>query len=107
MREDAERARGEVAPAIAYQRTRYAEWGTDRGEPRPEPIRPQDLPWERYFVGNPDEVADGLARLHAEAPYDHFCFWSRLPGITHEQALANLRLFASEVAPRVRAAVKA
>ena len=50
-------------------------------------------------------MAEGLARLHEEAPYDHFCFWARLPGITHEQALENLRLFASEVAPRVRDAV--
>jgi alkanesulfonate monooxygenase SsuD/methylene tetrahydromethanopterin reductase-like flavin-dependent oxidoreductase (luciferase family) len=85
----------------------YAEWGTDRVEPALVPIRPDDLPWERYLVGNPDEVADDLIRLHAEASYDHFCFWGRLPGITHEQALENVRLFASEVVPRVREAVKA
>ena len=105
VHEDSERARGDVAPAIAYQRSRYAEWGTDRGEPEPEQIRPEDLPWERYLVGDPGEVADGLIELYAEAPYDHFCFWGRLPGITHEQALENMRLFASEVAPRVRDAV--
>ncbi len=105
--EDPDRARSEVGPAIAYQRSRYAEWGTDGGEPKPEPIRAEDLPWERYFVGNPDEVAEGLIRLHEEAPYDHFCFWGRLPGITHEGALESMRLFASEVAPRVRGAVKA
>jgi alkanesulfonate monooxygenase SsuD/methylene tetrahydromethanopterin reductase-like flavin-dependent oxidoreductase (luciferase family) len=62
----------------------YAERGTDRVEPAPVPIRPDDLPWERYLVGNPDEVADGLIRLHAEASYFHFCFWGRLPGITHD-----------------------
>jgi alkanesulfonate monooxygenase SsuD/methylene tetrahydromethanopterin reductase-like flavin-dependent oxidoreductase (luciferase family) len=107
VHEDSERARSDVAPAIAYQRSRYAEWGTDRGEPKPEPVRPEDLLWERYFVGNSDEVAEGLARLCEEAPYDHFCFWARLPGLTHEQALESMRLFASEVAPRVRHAVKA
>ena len=53
-------------------------------------------------MGSPDEVAEGLIRLHQEAPYDHYCFWGRLPGITHEQALANARLFASEVMPTVR-----
>jgi probable F420-dependent oxidoreductase len=102
VHEDPERALADVAPAISYQRSRYAEWGTDRDRPRPEPIRPEDLPWERYLVGSPDEVADGLIRLHQEAPYDHYCFWGRLPGITHEQALANARLFASEVIPKVR-----
>jgi alkanesulfonate monooxygenase SsuD/methylene tetrahydromethanopterin reductase-like flavin-dependent oxidoreductase (luciferase family) len=107
VHEDAERAREIVAPTSAYQRTRYAEWGTDRGKPKPEPISPEDLPWERYLVGTPDEVAEGLARLHEEAPYDHLCFWGRLPGVTHEAALANIRLFASEVAPRVREMVRA
>ncbi len=35
-----------------------------------------------------------------------FCFWGRLPGVTHEQALTNMRLFATDVIPRVRDAVK-
>jgi len=105
VHEDAERARAEVASAISYQRSRYAEWGTDRGEPRPQPIRPEDLPWERYLVGDPDGVAEGLVQLYQEAPYDHLCFWGRIPGLTHEQALRSIRLFASEVAPKVRGAV--
>ena len=105
VHEDAGRAREIVGPAIAYQRTRYAEWGTDRDRPPPGPIREEDLPWERYLVGTPGEVAEGLISLHEEAPYDHLCFWGRLPGVTHEQALANMRLFASEVIPRVIDAV--
>ena len=98
VHEDSERARADVAPAISYQRSRYAEWGTDRESRSPHRIQPEDLPWERYLVGNPDEVAEGLISLYKVAPYDHFCFWGRLPGITHQQALANMRLFASEVA---------
>ena len=101
VHEDAGRAREIVTPAIAYQRTRYAEWGADRDRPKPEPINPEDLPWERYLVGTPDEVADGLVRLYEEAPYDHLCFWGRLPGVTHEEAFANMRLFATEVVPKV------
>jgi alkanesulfonate monooxygenase SsuD/methylene tetrahydromethanopterin reductase-like flavin-dependent oxidoreductase (luciferase family) len=107
VHEDAGRAREIVAPAIAYQRTRYAEWGTDREKPRPELIQPEDLPWERYLVGTPNEVTNGLIDLYQEAPYDHFCFWGRLPGVTHEEALANARLFAERVAPKVREAVAA
>jgi len=107
VREDWEQARTEVGPAIAYQRSRYAEWSTDRDEPEPQKIQPEDLPWERYFVSTPDEVARGLIQVHREAPYDHVCFWGRLPGITHEQALESQRLFVSEVDPEVRDAVKA
>jgi alkanesulfonate monooxygenase SsuD/methylene tetrahydromethanopterin reductase-like flavin-dependent oxidoreductase (luciferase family) len=69
--------------------------------------RTEDLPWERYLVGTPEEVAEAFIELYQEAPYDHFCFWGRLPGVIHEQALANMRLFASRVAPRVRNAVTA
>lgn len=107
VHEDAGRAREIVAPAIAYQRTRYREWGADREKPRPDPISSEDLPWERYLVGTPDEVAEGLIDLYEEAPYDHFCFWGHLPGVTHEEALANARLFAERVAPKVREAVEA
>ena len=95
-----------VAPAIACQRTRYTEWGTDRDKPKPEPIRSEDLPWERHLVGTPGEVTEGLIGLYQEAPYDYLCLWDRLPGLTHEQALENMRLFAAEVAPRVREAVE-
>lgn len=107
VHEDAGRAREIVGPAIAYQRTRYAEWGTDRGKPRPEPIREEDLPWERYLVGTPEEVTRGLVELYREAPYDHFCFWGRLPGVTHEEAVENMRLLATKVVPGVREAVEA
>jgi hypothetical protein len=55
----------------------------------------------------PVSVAERLIRLHEEAPYDHLCYWARLPGVTHEQALRSMRLFATEVAPSVRDAVKA
>jgi len=48
-----------------------------------------------------------LIELYQEAPYDHFCSWGHLPSVTHEQALANMRLFASRVARRVRNAVTA
>ncbi len=96
----------DVAPAIAYQRNRYAEWGTDRDKPKLKPMRPEELPWEKYFVGTPDQVAEGLIALYKGAPYDRFCFSGWLPGLSHEQAIKSTRIFASEVAPKVRDAVE-
>lgn len=106
VHESSERAWDIVSPGMAYQANRYAEWGTDPDKAVPARMRPEDLPRERYAVGDPDEVAEKLVRLHEKAPYDHLCFWARLPGVSHEQALENMRLFASEVAPRVQDAVK-
>jgi len=70
-----------VAPAIAYQRTRYTEWGTDCDKPKPEPIRSEDLPWERHLVGTPGEVTEGLIGLYQEAPYDHLCYGTGSPAL--------------------------
>ena len=95
-----------LAPVIVYQRIRYTEWGTDRDKPKPEPVSSEDLPWERYLVGTPGEVTEGHIELYQEAPYDHLCFWGRLPGVTPEQALENMRLFTAEVAPKVLEAVE-
>ena len=97
-------------PLMAYLRAhddpRYTEWGTDRDKAKPEPMNSEDLPWERCLVGTPGEVTEGLIGLYQEAPYDHLCFWGWLPGVTHEQALENMRFFAAEVAPQVREAVE-
>jgi hypothetical protein len=35
-------------------------------------------------------------------PFDHFAFWARLPGLSHEQAMTSLALFAGQVVPRMR-----
>jgi hypothetical protein len=85
-------------------------------------VRERALAEETLLVGNGTVPTCGLwydfrqklslgdyAQFHAEcqeAPYDHLCSWERLPSVTHEQALANMRLFASRVASRVRDAVK-
>ena len=105
VHENGERAWDLVAPGLAYQASRYAEWGADPEGPTPHRLRPEDLDRDKFFVGTPDEVAGRLVALHEEVPYDHLCFWGRLPGVTHEAALANMRLFASEVAPKVREGV--
>jgi probable F420-dependent oxidoreductase len=104
VHESSDRAWEIASPGIAYQASRYGEWGADG--PKPERVRPEDLDRERYHVGAPNDVAERLIQLHERSSYDHLCFWGRLPGVSHEQALASMRLFASEVAPRVQGAVR-
>ena len=106
VHEDVEQTNEIIASAIAYQRTRYAEWGPDRDTPKPDLVRLEDLPWERHLVGTPVQVVEGLVTLYEEVLFDHLYSWGRLPGVTYEQALANMRFFASEVAPRVRETVE-
>jgi probable F420-dependent oxidoreductase len=101
-----EQAWKDVAPGIAYQTSRYAEWGTDRESPRPQPQRADALDRKRYdFVGSAEQVAESLVALHRDVPYQQVCFWARLPGLTTQQARRNLERFQSQVVPRVRAAL--
>lgn len=85
--ESADQAWQEAAPGIAYLE------GQLRGE-QPEPHR------EDYLVGTPDEVADRLRALADELRFEHFAHWARLPGLSHDRAMASLDLFAAEVLPR-------
>jgi alkanesulfonate monooxygenase SsuD/methylene tetrahydromethanopterin reductase-like flavin-dependent oxidoreductase (luciferase family) len=82
--ESAARAWEEAAPGIAYLEEQL------RGE-RPS-LRSED-----YLVGTPDQVASRLAELHEELRFEHFAHWARLPGLSHERAMASLELFANEV----------
>jgi alkanesulfonate monooxygenase SsuD/methylene tetrahydromethanopterin reductase-like flavin-dependent oxidoreductase (luciferase family) len=104
---DGERAWAEAAPCIAYQQSRYAEWRADRDQPRPTPLRAEDLDRAQTLIGTPDEVARQLIAIYRQAPYDHFCFWGRLPGLSHAQASDSARLFMEQVVPQVLSAIAA
>jgi alkanesulfonate monooxygenase SsuD/methylene tetrahydromethanopterin reductase-like flavin-dependent oxidoreductase (luciferase family) len=110
VHEDAATAWRQAAPAIAYLEGALAGYVAGRNEPASSsersPLPPdEDLRPEAFLVGTPDDVAERLVRLHHQAPYDQFAFWGRLPGFTYEQASRTIRLFASEVVPKVRTAL--
>jgi len=105
VHDDPRRAWADVAPGLAYQVNQYLRWGTDADQPKPSPVRVDDLNPENYFVGTPEQVAERLIRLYREAPYNHLCFWARLPGLSHEQAVGSMRRFSENVVPHVRSAL--
>lgn len=107
VHEDSDYAKRIQTEHLAYRESRYAEWATPLGQEPPKPMRPGDFNPDEQAAGTPDEVAEKLIELHGRAPYDHLCFWGRPPTATHEEALSSMRLFAREVAPRVREAVAA
>lgn len=106
--DSAESAWNEVADGIAYQLNRYADWGTDRDQPRPKVLSAQDLQRENFpFVGHPEQVAQAMVELHREIPYVHFCYWGRTPGLNTIQVRKNQQRFQSEVVPLVNSALLA
>lgn len=93
----AEQAWAEAAPGIAYLEGQISAYSGAAAGPPPQR--------GDYLVGTPDEVAIRLTELHAALRFTHFAHWARLPGLSHERAVASLRLFATEVLGPVAALV--
>lgn len=85
---------GEVADHFFYQYNRYREWGGGR-----QISHPDELPSERYIVGQPEEVAARVGALVARTTCDRLFFWARPPGLDIERANRSIERFAREVIP--------
>ncbi len=60
----------------------------------------EDLAADRFLVGTPEEVVEGIERYRREFGMDHLVLRSRWPGMPVETARDSYRLFAEEVMPR-------
>jgi alkanesulfonate monooxygenase SsuD/methylene tetrahydromethanopterin reductase-like flavin-dependent oxidoreductase (luciferase family) len=86
----------DVAEHFLYQYNRYREWGGGQA------IESADqLPRDRYLVGEPAEVAASVRALVARTGCDRLFFWARPPGLAIELANRSLERFAGEVVPLV------
>lgn len=56
------------------------------------------------MIGSPETVRERLTLLRDEIGLKHFICSFFLPGLSHEQAIESMRLFASEVMPALREA---
>jgi alkanesulfonate monooxygenase SsuD/methylene tetrahydromethanopterin reductase-like flavin-dependent oxidoreductase (luciferase family) len=84
----------EVAEHFLYQYNRYREWGGG------QTIESADqLPRDRYLVGEPAEVAAGVRALIERTGCDRMFFWARPPGLAIDLANRSLERFAYEVMP--------
>ena len=92
---------GELAPAIAYQLTKYHQWRFDEAERPADVIAPHDLDREHFLVGDPDALIARLVQLMSSVPIDCVCFWGRPPGVSAAAARQNVERVAKEVMPKV------
>ena len=53
----------------------------------------------RFVLGSPSKVAEGLAHLMARVEHSHFIYKPQWPGYDHAHAMAQLERFGSEVVP--------
>ncbi|MBA2475949.1 MAG: LLM class flavin-dependent oxidoreductase [Actinobacteria bacterium] len=98
--EDPERGWSEVREHLLYQFNRYREWFAAGGDaPAATVSDPEELPRERYLIGTPAQVIEGIEAFHEQHGFDRLVFWARLPGQPLEQSQRSLELFAERVIP--------
>jgi probable LLM family oxidoreductase len=103
--ETSEQAAREFFPSYRETMTRI---GRERGWPplTPEQYEHGRSPRGHLLVGDPQEVADKLVLFHELFAPDRFLAQMTVGPMPHEQTLRSIELFATEVAPRVRDALR-
>ena len=104
--EDGGRAVQEVSGPLMGLYEHYLQDGTlARSEGRQ--VGPSECAFERFLedrflVGDPDQVFDGIKRYQEEAGVNHIICRMSFPGLAHANVLRSIRLFAGEVITRLR-----
>lgn len=103
----AESSEQAAAEFFGGYRTQMTKIGRERGWPplTREQYEAGLAPSGHLFVGDPDAVADKIVALHGLFAPDRFLAQTSVGTMPQEQILRSVELFATEVAPRVRAAL--
>nr|WP_237421923.1 LLM class flavin-dependent oxidoreductase [Gordonia sp. SID5947] len=56
---------------------------------------------DHLLIGTPESVRDQMIRLRDEYDVNHILCWTPFYGVSHEDALSSIRLFAEEIAPKL------
>ncbi len=88
-------AEAAVAAGASSRYGTYRSWGLDVDDG----IGKSDWLDNRFVLGSPSEVAEGLSQLMAQVEHSHFVYKPQWPGYDHAHALAQLERFGTEVIP--------
>ncbi|WP_153395606.1 LLM class flavin-dependent oxidoreductase [Ornithinicoccus halotolerans] len=96
-----ERALEVVRRSLAVKYRAYQAWGQDSVLPESQSFDREfeELRQGRFLIGDPRQVADRINRLVATASPSHLMLRMQWPGMTREETLASMELFAEQVIP--------
>ena len=77
----------------------YRSWGLDVDDG----LGRSDWLDNRFVLGSPSDVAEGLTHLMGQVEHSHFIYKPQWPGHDHSHAVAQLERFATEVVPLLSA----
>ena len=88
-------AEAAVAEGASSRYGTYRSWGLDVEDG----LGRSDWLDNRFVLGSPTDVAEGLSYLMEQVEHSHFIYKPQWPGHDHAHALAQLERFGSEVIP--------
>ena len=86
----------------------YIDWGQDKrmaADDNDISMAYDELARDRFIVGDPDGVAEEMLRYHTELGTNHIIMSCQGVGMPQTQVLETFDLLATEVFPKVRAAL--
>ncbi|MEC7202083.1 MAG: LLM class flavin-dependent oxidoreductase [Pseudomonadota bacterium] len=92
-------------PYLAGKYENYTDWGQSDELPDDDSKLDQafdELIGDRFLLGSPDEVAEQIIDLHRKVGTNHLIMSMDWAGMPQEATLDCMRLFAAEVAPKVK-----
>lgn len=88
-------AEAAVSSGAASRYGTYRSWGLDVDDG----LGHRDQLDDRFVLGSPSDVAEGLSYLMDQVEHSHFIYKPQWPGYDHAHAMAQLKRFGAEVIP--------
>jgi len=96
----------DIKEHVTYTAKGYASWGSmvdTEGNLLSDPSDPilYDIARQQSIIGTPEECIEEIKRYQEELPIDNLICRFKFPGISHEEAMRSMKLFAEKVLPEV------
>lgn len=93
----------QAEPYLGGKYKAYAQWGQDKALPSEETFAQsfEELAENRFIVGTPEDCVFELRKYNALG-MSHCCLRMMWPGMSLEQGVQNMELFAREVMPNIK-----
>ena len=91
-------------PYLEKKYATYVDWGQDKAMPREDALALpfEELARDRFLIGDPDTVADGLRRYERRLGVNFVVLRLQWAGMDHERVIEAIRLMGTEVIPRLK-----
>lgn len=93
-----EQARADTEASLQIQLRRYQTWRPEAGMPAPF----EEVIADRFIIGSPEQCLAEIERYVVALGINYLVCRMNMPGLSHDNVMASMRLFAEAVMPHLR-----